>query len=331
MSWLDPWAGLTHHSLCSGQIFLKKPKTNKKKQNWKKPQQSGRVVCFSQYAWLGGKREVSYWIQKKEGVFFRYSFVGTLACQETRRFRTTWEGQVLLYFKASPFSHRQQNNPCQDSAATKCSSPRPWDSWSILFCAECWQCIPWARGKRAQKRGMTFSFKLWSLRSITIRENLNTWVGFPAKRMSCSKFANAAHMRQHCLKNESQGFSNKAETLHIPRNVPYLSVVLPGTWRGWDQRDVPGSSFNGSSFAKSQEEDCSGRVEWKKNQPKTVSPEEKELWLSHWYILMGDEQHLRAKLAAQPFLQVWVSAHVQRQRPERGDLFACPWLHTHVA
>lgn len=174
------------------------------------------------------------------------------------------------------------------------------------------------------KQGMTFSFKLWSLCSITIRKNLSTWVGFPAKRMSCSRFANTAHRRQCCLKKESQGLSNQAETLHIPRNVPHLSsLVLPGTWRGWDQRDIPDSSFNGSSFAKSQEEDWSGRVEWKKA-PKPVSPEEKELWLSHWYILMGDEQPLGAKLAAQPFLQVCVSAQVQRQRPERGDSFACP-------
>lgn len=48
---------------------------------------SGRVVCFSQCACLGVKREASYCIQKKEGIF---TTVRTMVYQKTNRFRRTW-------------------------------------------------------------------------------------------------------------------------------------------------------------------------------------------------------------------------------------------------
>lgn len=174
------------------------------------------------------------------------------------------------------------------------------------------------------KQGMTFSFQWWSLCSITVRKNLSTWVWFP-QRICFRKIANAAHVRRCCLKKESQGFSNKAETLHIPRN-PYLSsLVLPGTWRGWDQRNIPDSSFSSSSFAKSPEADHSGTVDQEKK-PQNCKTRRK----GHPTSIFGWEMNsLREQNWLHSNFSKYISAQVQRQRPERGDSFAYHRVCTH--
>lgn len=116
VNWLDLWAGLAHHFLCSWQIS----------KIW-----SERVVCFSQHACLRVKREVSYCRQKKEGIF---TTVATMAYQNTNSLEEPGQGRALLgkmklilrqHLKAGPFSHQQHISPARIQLQLSVLQPNP--------------------------------------------------------------------------------------------------------------------------------------------------------------------------------------------------------------
>lgn len=124
---------------------------------------------------------------------------------------------------------------------------------------------------------------------------------------------------------ENQGFGNKAETQYILGNEPNLLPYLEPAEAGIRMTFLVTDLIVPLTVPLLPNPQWKTTVEKETGKPQKLEVQKKRN-CGHptEYVLMGDEQPQGAKLAAQQFLQVCVTAEVQKTNSRKSRLsFAC--------